>query len=391
MLPTSNSVSPQDWRWPAWPLLPLYPYGRRRTLRREVIPETIWVFEQLQGVLYVTVPIRMTVVRLAAGGLLVYAPIAPTRECLRLLQELIDRYGVVKAIVLTTLSGLEHKVYVAPLARRCPQAQIYVLEHQWSFPVNLPLSWLGLPAQRTQILPQDSATSPLAADFDYAILGPISLGLGPFGEVAFYHRASHSLLLTDTIVSIPATPPEIVELEPYPLLFHAKDSAFDPMVDTPAQRQKGWQRSCLFAFYFRPRALKPVEFGLSLQEARQAPDRSRQAYFGWFPFGWQPDWQQSFATLAQAGQPQVAPILKTLILNRDANATLTWAKQVATWPFERIIPCHLQAPISTTPDIFLAAFQFLQPGLAKPANPDYEFLETLDQQLSARGITPPRS
>ena len=73
-----------DWSWPWWPLLPLSPYGQRRTLRREVIANQIWTFDQMQGIFYVVVPIRMTVIRLAAGGLLVYAPVAPTPECIRL-------------------------------------------------------------------------------------------------------------------------------------------------------------------------------------------------------------------------------------------------------------------------------------------------------------------
>ena len=68
-----------DQFWPWWPLLPLYPYGRRRTLVRELIPGQVWSFEQLQGVFYVAVPIRMTVVRLR-GGLLLYAPVPPTGE-----------------------------------------------------------------------------------------------------------------------------------------------------------------------------------------------------------------------------------------------------------------------------------------------------------------------
>lgn len=88
-----------DQNWPLWPLLPLYPYGQRQTLCREILPSQLWVFEQLQGVLYVAVPIRMTVVRLQRGGLLVYAPIAPTRECRRQLQALENRYGAVQHIV----------------------------------------------------------------------------------------------------------------------------------------------------------------------------------------------------------------------------------------------------------------------------------------------------
>ncbi|MEM9511907.1 MAG: DUF4336 domain-containing protein, partial [Cyanobacteria bacterium P01_E01_bin.48] len=82
--------------WPWWPIVPIYPYGKRRTLRQEVVSDCIWTFDQLQGIFYVVVPIRMTVVRLDAGGLLVYAPVAPTRECLGLMQDLIDRHGDVK-------------------------------------------------------------------------------------------------------------------------------------------------------------------------------------------------------------------------------------------------------------------------------------------------------
>ena len=44
-----------DQRWPWWPLLPLYPYGRRRTLVRELIPGQLWSVEQLLGVWYVEI------------------------------------------------------------------------------------------------------------------------------------------------------------------------------------------------------------------------------------------------------------------------------------------------------------------------------------------------
>ena len=69
----------------------------------------VWCFDQLIGIYYVHVPIRMTVVRLEAGGLFVYAPVAPTRECLDLLQPLIDEHGPVKYIVLPSVA-VEHKV-----------------------------------------------------------------------------------------------------------------------------------------------------------------------------------------------------------------------------------------------------------------------------------------
>ena len=65
----------------------------------------MWMFEQPIGFLNITVNIRMTVVKLADGGLLVYNPIAPTGECLRELEAL----GVVRHIVLGS-TALEHKV-----------------------------------------------------------------------------------------------------------------------------------------------------------------------------------------------------------------------------------------------------------------------------------------
>jgi hypothetical protein len=43
------------------------------------------------------------------GGLFVYAPVAATRECLALLQPLIDAHGPVKHIVLPAVA-VEHKV-----------------------------------------------------------------------------------------------------------------------------------------------------------------------------------------------------------------------------------------------------------------------------------------
>jgi hypothetical protein len=94
--------------------VPLYPYGRRRTLRTEVVKDTVWTFDQIQGILYVVVPIRMTVVKLEAGGLLIYAPVAPTPECIQLVKELVAKHGDVKYIILPTISGLEHKVSSAP-------------------------------------------------------------------------------------------------------------------------------------------------------------------------------------------------------------------------------------------------------------------------------------
>ena len=405
-LPSGSAYSPTspqseakhgDRNWPLWPVVPIYPYGQRRTLRREVVPGQIWTFEQVQGIFYVVVPIRMTVVKLAAGGLLAFSPVAPTRECVRLVQELEIEHGPVKYVILPTVTGVEHKYFVGPFAQRFKQAQVYVAPNQWSFPIDLPLSWLGFPPKRTQILPAEASQTPFYDEFDYAIVGPIDLSIKPYTEVAFLHRQTRSLLAVDTIVSIPTEPPEVVSDDPFALIFHARESALDPLVDTPENRRKGWARIALFTFYFQPEALDVPKLGRVLKEAAKAKDRSKRNYFGLYPFDWRANWYQSFEKLRQDGRLVVAPILQTLIFNRDAQMVLDWADRIAQWDFEQVIPCHFSAPVSATPDEFRRAFNFLEkPNANSWTGFDHEFpmddLDTLgqiDQQLSGNIIPPP--
>lgn len=398
--PNAEQIHPRDLSWSFWFTLPLYPFGSRRTIRKEVVQDTVWTFDQLQGIFYVVVPIRMTVVKLDEGGLLVYAPVAPTPECIRLVKELVTEHGDVKYIILPTISGLEHKVFVGPFARCFPLAQVFVAPSQWSFPLNLPLSWLGLPSKRTQVLPQDSSTTPFANQFDYAILGPIYLGPGKFAEVAFFHKRSRTLLVTDSVVSVPEDPPAIVQLDPYPLLFHAKDKASDIVADNLANRRKGWQRISLFALYFQPGVLEVTKWGEVFRNALKAPERSKKAYFGLFPFKWKHDWKRSFEALRGDGRLFVAPILQTLILNRAPRETIEWADKVASWNFQRIIPCHFDSPIKAEPHQFRQAFSFLEKQPSQGAGlfssstyplpeQDFQLLKELDKGLNKLGIVPP--
>lgn len=395
----AQQINPKDFSWGLWPVVPLYPYGRRQTIRKEVVKDTVWNFDQIQGIFYVVVPIRMTVVKLEAGGLLIYAPVAPTPECIRLVNELVAEHGNVKYIILPTISGIEHKVFVGPFARYFPTAQVFVAPHQWSFPLNLPLSWLGLPPKRTQVLPEDSSKTPFADEFDYAMLGPIELGPGRFAEVAFFHKRSHTLLVTDSILSISEDPPAIALLDPYPLLFHAKDDATDIVADIQVNRRKGWQRISLFALYFQPNALNIRQWSQVLQDALKTSERSKKAYFGLYPFKWHPDWQRSFDALRGDGRLFVAPILQTLILNRAPKETIDWADKVATWDFQWIIPCHFDSPIKAKPYQFRQAFSFLEKQPAVSAGlfssssyplpeADFKLLKEIDTGLNKFGIVP---
>jgi len=117
-----------------------------------------------------------------------------------------------------------------------------------------------------------------------------SISDGVVREVAFFHKRSRTLLVTDSVLSVPEDPPAIVN--PYPLLFHA-DDAFEIVEDNPASRRKGWQRISLFAFTCG--ALEMIELG----QASRCPQSagSLKAYFGLFPFRWKDNWKQSFDAL----------------------------------------------------------------------------------------------
>jgi len=77
-----------------------------------------------------------------------------------------------------------------------------------------------------------------------------------------------------------------------------------------------------------------IELGQAFRDALKAPDRSRQAYFGLFPFRWKDNWKQSFDAL-RGGRLFVAPILQTFILNQAPRKTLE-ADKVANWDFQRL-------------------------------------------------------
>ncbi len=392
----SNRPKSRDNAWPLWPIVPIYPYGHRRTLRREIVPGKLWTFDQVQGIFYVVVPIRMTVIKLVAGGLFVFSPVAPTRECLRLVRELEAEHGEVKYVVLPTVTGVEHKYFAGPFAQKFKRSQVYIAPNQWSFPLDLPMSWLGFPAKRTHVLSDKPSETPFYDEFDYAIVGPIKLNFKPYTEVAFYHRETRSLLAVDTVLSIPVEPPEVVVQNPFPLIFHARDRGSDPLQDTPENRLKGWARIALFTFYFQPSTLEVPTLGKAIKEAKNASDRSKKNYFGIYPFQWRENWYDSFKRLRQDGRLLVAPILQTLIFNRDPGQVLAWADKISQWDFNQVIPCHFSAPVKATPTEFRRAFDFLTrpnaqnwSGFEHPVPmADLETLWQIDRRLQ-KAVTPP--
>ncbi len=391
-VPPASAVSAPptnaDQRWPWWPLLPLYPYGRRPTLVRELIPEQLWSFEQLQGVFYVAVPIRMTVARVR-GGLMLYAPVAPTGQVRRALLDLEQRYGPVQSIVLPTASGLEHKLPVPAMARAYPEATVWVTPGQWSFPLNLPASWLGFPRRRTRVLGDQGY--PHSDELQWLSLGPLDLGLGRFQEFSCLHRSSGALLITDALVAINPQPPELFDADPTPLLFHARDRGDQPLTDSPELRLKGWQRLALFASYLRPEALAVPTLPQLLGQAFRPGCRDARSYFGLYPFHWSRSSAAVFAELqGQAvGGLQVAPVLERLVFPRAQALLLAWLRRLAELPELRwLVPAHYDAPVPCTAEQLLQLAQALEQRAWAPSQGDWTYLAGIDGLLLRSGVVP---
>ena len=395
-----------------------FPAASRATLRREIIPGRIWSFEQVQGFIYVHIPVRMSVVKLDSGGLFVYAPIGPTDECLRLLSEIEAEHGPVKHILLPTLA-LEHKSFAGAFAGKRPNAQLWVADAQYSFPINLPLPLTGLPAntKRLPSTPEGMSEVPWADQLPYRVLGPLyeprppPFNVGGFQEVACYDTVTKTLLVTDTVISIPSNPPEIVALnDKRALLYHSRDEPTDVVVDTPEARRVGWQKIALFACYFQSSPLLvPVEPDGSLGTTRRfieeafykdmPPSMRELGWNGFFAWRWnrpgKPSWPASFAALQNEGKPVVPPILQEVVLSREPDNVLAFAQEVANaFPFTSILPAHFEYMPQATPKQWLDAFRPFGPtGTNYPGalpDGDLAFLRKFEETLMAQGTIRPR-
>lgn len=360
--PMAAKASFEGAEWPLWRALPLAPYERRKTVMEEAIPGRVWTFEQLLGVFYVHVPIRMTVVRLDSGGLFVYAPIAPTAECLSLLQPLIDSCGPIKSIVLPSVAP-EHKVLAGPFASKFPSAALYTTDRQYSFPLNLPEQWLGFPGKVNKLPSSSSVSNPFGDEFEFEVLTAKASKESVYQDAAFYHKPSKTLLVCDAIVSTSREPPPILLSEPEyrrALLYHARDDPLEKVEDTPEVRRKGWERIVLFGNFFMPGSLVKLENNVWLSAAPKTP-MPELGWGGVLPFTWRKSTSKAFQAFSADGKPVVAPIIQ-IIFSRAPQAALKWVEKVSSWDFKRVVPAHFDAPIPMDSKEFGETFKFLASG-----------------------------
>ncbi|CAN6477340.1 unnamed protein product [Victoria cruziana] len=311
---------------------PLGPFLNRRTIRSEVVKGCIWTFEQEQalGFSSVSTNIRMTAVKLKSGGLWIHAPIAPTKECIELVKDL---GASVEYIVLPTFA-YEHKIFVGPFSRKFPNAKVWVAPRQWSWPINLPLQFFGIFGAKT--LQDEDMSTPWSDEIEQKVLSSPEVGIGPYVEVAFYHKRSRTLLVTDAVIFVPRQPPECISKESLlesaknglavKLLSKGRDVPDEPIVDNKLNRQKGWERMVLQILFLGPsNLLEP---------------------------------NASFAQMSQ--KLIVSPIVKTLVFSKVPEKVRDWIDRIVRdWPFKRIIPAHFAAPVNAGRSDLLAAFGFL--------------------------------
>lgn len=369
-----------------WGILPVGPYKRKKTIRETIVPGQIWTFDQKFGILNVQVPLRMTLLKVGSG-LVVYNPVAATPECLSLVQEIVNQFGPIQHILLGSLA-IEHKVYASVFAQKFPSAQVWLQPGQYSFPSNLPNSFLGFPLGRTNLMPTtiNEAPEDWKADLDILTFGPLISRDGAFGETVLYHKPTKTLLVTDTAVEVTEDVPAIFDDDPKPLLYHARDTVTDLLEDTPEVRKKGWRRVLLFGLFFMPGAIFIKDANTAFQERR--PDINPD-FAGIYPWDWVGDGDIASFKALQGGL-LVAPILQKLILNRNPIEALDFADKVAQWPFERIIPAHLKNDLKYTGKDYRAAFSFLEasgvpPGLPKPLDIDFQTLVDAELNLLESG------
>ena len=384
-----------DLYWPtgkvACSLLPLAgTNSRRATVEQVVVPDTIWTHDQIQGVVNVNVPVRQTVIRLQSGGLWVHNPVAPTPQLIKMMRNLEAKYGPVQHIVLGTVA-LEHKATFGAFASYFPDATVWIQPGQWAFPVDLPIEFYGLQQRGRKLrelpVPGQPLTRPLYAPFakddapswkqeiDYEVLGPFKFkSVGGFSETAFYHKATQSLIVTDTVCSVTADPPAIIAQDPRGLFFHARNRATDDVDDTVETRRRGWRRMVQFGLVFFPSQIKVSSVGEAFDDARHVPadltNLGLDAVPGkLYPWSWPDDVtdQANFDAISQGGKLFCPPILTKLILDREPEATLEWVDRVVQrFPqTQRVLACHLNGNVKATVQDFSQAFDPLR---SRPGN-----------------------
>ncbi|CAE8734948.1 unnamed protein product, partial [Polarella glacialis] len=323
--------------------------GRSYFNVRTEVGEGIWTFEQEQSLANIAVNVRMTAIRLEDGGLWIHNPVAPTAECEELLREL----GLpVRCIVLGT-AQYEHKIFVGPFSRCWPEAKVYTVPQQWSWPIDLPQQAFGIFASGE--LKDRDGEAPWASEIEQRLLNPKNrLGFSySAAECAFFHKRSRTLICTDALVFVPEEPPAVLDRRELQELGKTADNIVLHLVamtnwrgsgdavrdaqkeesagPTPSEAdllRKGWQRDALLALFFGP-------------DGRSILDPS-----------------QAFRAIS--GRWILGPVCYSLVYGGLIREEVQeWSEQICEWDFQQILPGHFAGPVRGNRDDVRRAFEVL--------------------------------
>ena len=177
------------------------------------VAEGVWVVDSgPQRVMGLSLPIRMTVLRLADGGLWLHAPTRHTPA----LQAALEALGPVRHLV---APGTAHWTHVSPWTKAVREARL------WTAPGIVDRArGQGVELRAHRVLDE-----PVPPDWEGEMEQAVFRGPG-FVEVAFHHRPSRTLVLTDTV--------QALEPDRLPLATRVLGRAFghaEPEGGTPAQ------------------------------------------------------------------------------------------------------------------------------------------------------------
>jgi hypothetical protein len=120
-----------------------------------------------------------------------------------------------------------------PFASKFPRAKVWLQPGQWTFPFPLPSFLFGFPLS-AETLGAD-ASPPWKAEIAFEVLEPLRFkAVGCFAETAFIHQASGTLLVTDAVIKIDKTPPEVSTYGH----FFANEGLFDRYLQSPPYRSQ---------------------------------------------------------------------------------------------------------------------------------------------------------
>ena len=324
----------------------LPPINERATYRYD-LGRNAWALEQLLAFQNVTATIRTNVVKLEGGGLWVHNPLYPTGEYSALLDEL----GTVTDVVLGS-NALEHKAAMRAFLRRYPTARVWVSpgqygpfgscgdvtfdmsEEQVENTVRLASKSMGYkidgiiprrgPSSASDDVAQRYMLPSWSDEFDIsALYVDLPENAGPVSEIAFVHRSSKTLVVTDAVICVPPVDEKSFPIQPIFSTYFDGSTIHDPTF---------WPRTVLQAVFLPLRQL-PSDI----------PDHPI------FP-GYE----------ALEGRVVRAPILRAFADARAPDAVRDWVSSIVqTGGFDRILTAHFASPISVGPKEFELAFAHL--------------------------------